>query len=102
MLTGLRADRSKAPGSEGAAQAAIMGEDTRDPVIELDTRGVGLLRSWASPRTEFRVTRSPDGSIVLHPMFAHDADLWRSGLVEQIVENFSHPDQMIRLKPDKL
>ncbi len=79
-----------------------MGEDTRDPVIELDNRGVGLLRSWASPRTEFRVTRSPDGSIVLHPMFAHDADLWRSGLVEQIVENFSRPDQMIRLKPDKL
>lgn len=79
-----------------------MGEGVRDPVIELDSRGVGLLRSWASPCTEFRVTRSPDGSIVLHPMFAHDADLWRSGLVEQIVENFSHPGRMIRLKPDKL
>lgn len=79
-----------------------MGEGVRDPVIELDSGGVGLLRSWASPRTEFRVTRSPDGSIILHPMFAHDADLWRSGLVERIVENFSHPDQMIRLKPDKL
>ncbi len=79
-----------------------MGEGTRDLVIELDSRGVGLLRSWASPRTEFRVTRSPDGSIVLHPMFAHDADLWRSGLVEQIVENFSHRGRMIRLKPDNL
>jgi hypothetical protein len=79
-----------------------MGEDTRDPVIELDARGVGLLRSWASPHTEFRVTRSPDGAIVLHPMFSHDADLWRSGLVDQIVENFAHPDLMIRLKPDKL
>jgi hypothetical protein len=79
-----------------------MGEDTGDPVIELDARGVGLLRSWASPRTEFRVTRSPDGAIVLHPMFAHDADLWRSGLAGQIAENFAHPDLMIRLKPDKL
>ena len=79
-----------------------MGEDARDPVIELDMRGVGLLRSWASPRTEFRVTRSPDGAIVLHPMFTHDADLWRSGLVDQIVENFARPDLMIRLKPDKL
>lgn len=79
-----------------------MVEDTRDPVIELDTRGVGLLKSWASPRTEFRVTRAPDGAIVLHPMFPHDADLWRSGLVDEIVENFSRPDLMIRLKSDKL
>jgi hypothetical protein len=78
-----------------------MGEDARH-VIELDSRGVGLLRSWASPRTEFRVTRSPDGCIVLHPMFAHDADLWRSGLADEIVENFSRPGRMIRLKPDKL
>jgi hypothetical protein len=79
-----------------------MGEGTRDPVIELDTRGVGLVKSWASPRTEFRVTRAPDGAIVLHPMFTHDADLWRSGLVGEVVGNLSHPDLMIRLKPDKL
>lgn len=79
-----------------------MGEDTRDPVIELDTRGVELLKSWAAPRTEFRVTRTADGAIVLHPMFTHDADLWRSGLADEIAENFSHPDLMIRLKPDKL
>jgi hypothetical protein len=79
-----------------------MSEDTRDPVIELDTRGVELLKSWASPRTEFRVTRAPDGAIVLRPMFIHDADLWQSGLADEIVENFSRPAQMIRLKPDKL
>lgn len=79
-----------------------MSEDTRDPVIELDTRGVELLKSWASPRTEFRVTRAPGGAIVLRPMFIHDADLWRSGLADEIVENFSHPAQMIRLKTDKL
>lgn len=79
-----------------------MGEDTRDPVIGLDTRGVELLKGWAAPRTEFRVTWAPGGAIVLHPMFTHDADLWRSGLAEQIVENFSHPDLMIRVKPDKL
>jgi hypothetical protein len=79
-----------------------MGEGGRDPVIELDERGVELLRNWAHPCTQFRVTRQPDGSIVLHPMSAHDADLWRSGLVDKIVENFSHPDRMIRLKPDKL
>ena len=79
-----------------------MGEDTRDPVIELDMRGVELLKSWAAPRTEFQVTRAPDGAIVLHPMFTHDAELWRSGLADEIVENFSHPDLMIRLKPDKL
>lgn len=79
-----------------------MGEDARDPVIELDEHGVELLRTWARPRTWFRVTLSPDGSIVLHPMSAPDADLWRSGLVDKIVENFSHPDWMIRLKPDKL
>ena len=79
-----------------------MGADSGDRVIELDARGVGLLRSWASPRTEFRVSRAADGAIVLRPMFGHDADLWRSGLVGEIVENFAHPDLMIRLKPDKL
>lgn len=79
-----------------------MGEEGQDPVIELDQRGIELLRSWAHPCTQFGVTRRPDGSIVLHPMPAHDADLWRSGLVETITENFSHPDSMIRLKPDKL
>ena len=44
----------------------------------------------------------PDGSISLHPMSDHDAELWRSGLVSQIVDSFSHADRMIRLKPDKL
>lgn len=79
-----------------------MSEDGGDVVIELDERGVELLRSWARPRTQFHATMQPDGSIVLHPMSAHDAELWRSGLVSEIVENFSHPDWMIRLKPDKL
>jgi hypothetical protein len=79
-----------------------MDEDARDPVIQLDEHGVGLLRRLVDPCAEFRVTAQPDGSIVLHPMSAHDADLWRSGLVEEIAENFSHPDRMIRLKPDKL
>ena len=71
-------------------------------MIQLDERGVELLKSLAGPCSEFRVTAQPDGSIVLQPMSAHDADLWRSGLVNEIVENFSHPDWMIRLKPDKL
>jgi hypothetical protein len=102
MLTGSAPGAPAAKRREYSAQAAIMGDGTTDSVIELDTRGVGLLKSWASPCTEFRVTRSPDGAIVLHPMFTHDADLWRSGLVDQIVENFVHPDLMIRLKPDKL
>ena len=79
-----------------------MGEDARDPVIQLDEHGVDLLHSWARPRTCFRVTPSPDGCIVLHPMSAHDADLWRSGFVGEIAGNFSRPGQMIRLKPDKL
>lgn len=77
-------------------------EDARDPVIHLDQRGAGLLRSLASPCSEFRVTVQPGDSIVLHPMSAHEADLWRSGLVEKIAGNFSHPDWMIRLRPDKL
>lgn len=79
-----------------------MGQEGRDPVIELDERGIGLLKSWAHPCTQFRVTMPPDGSIVLHPMSAHDLDLWRSGLVDEIIENFSHPERMIRLKADKL
>ena len=79
-----------------------MGEDARDPVIQLDERGIELVRRLAGRFSEFRVTAQPDGSIVLHPMSAHDADLWRSGLVEEIIENFSHPDWMIRLKPDRL
>jgi hypothetical protein len=79
-----------------------MGEDARDPVIQLDERGVELLRRLAGPYSEFRVIAQPDGSIVLSPMSGPDADLWRSGLVDEIVENFSHPDWMIRLKPDKL
>jgi hypothetical protein len=80
----------------------VMGGEGRDPVIELDQRGVELLRNWAHPCTQFRVTMQPDGCIALHPMSTHDVDLWRSGLVETIAENFSGLDSMIRLKPDKL
>jgi hypothetical protein len=80
----------------------VMGQGHRDPVIELDKRGIDLVTSWAHPFTEFRVTLQPDGSIILHPMSVHDADLWRSGLVDEIIENFSHPERMIRLKADKL
>jgi hypothetical protein len=79
-----------------------MGQDGRDPVIELDDGLLNLLRSWARPGTQFRAAVQPDGSIVLRPMTGADADLWRSGLVEEIVEAFSHPERMIRLKPDKL
>ena len=79
-----------------------MAKDDRDLVIRLDEPGVALLTSLASPCREFRVTTLPDGSIVLRPMSTPDADLWRSGLVDQIVENFAHPDWMIRVKPDKL
>jgi hypothetical protein len=98
----LRSARPRGTGADDLSQVVVMGEDGRDPVIELDERGVGLLRSLAHPCTEFRVTMQPDRSIVLHPMSAHDADLWRSGLVDVIVENYSHPGRMIRLKPDKL
>jgi hypothetical protein len=77
-------------------------EDGWDPVIELDQRGVELLRNWAHPCTQFRAIRQPDGAIVLHPMSVHEADLWRSGLVDEIARSFSRPDRMIRLKPDKL
>jgi hypothetical protein len=79
-----------------------MGQDDGDPVIELDRQGIDLLKSWADPCTQFRVTRQLDGSLVLHPMSAHDAELWRSGLLDEIIENFAHPERMIRLKPDKL
>ncbi len=79
-----------------------MGQEDRNPVIELDESGIDLLKSRAHPCTQFRVTVQPDGAIVLHPMSAHDLDLWRSGLIDEIVENFSHPEQMIRLKADKL
>jgi hypothetical protein len=79
-----------------------MGQDGGDTVIELDRRGIDLLMSWARPCTQFRVTRQPDGSIVLRPISAHDAELWHSGLVDEIIENFAHPERMIRLKPDKL
>jgi hypothetical protein len=82
------------------AQAMIM-TDT-DPVIELDEPGIELLRGLAGPRTQFRVRKQPDGSISLHPMSAHDAELWRSGLVSTIVESFSGAELMIRLKADKL
>jgi hypothetical protein len=71
-------------------------------VIELDDRGVALLRSWAHPCTHFGVIMQSDGSIVLHPMSALEADLWRSGLVDQIISSFAHPERMIRAKPDKL
>lgn len=80
----------------------IMGENGTDAVIQLDERGVELLRGLAGTRSEFRVTAQPDGSIVLRPMSTDDADLWRSGLVDEIVDNFSHLDWMIRVKPDKL
>jgi hypothetical protein len=83
-------------------QVVVMGQDGRDPVIELDGRGVELLRDWAHPRTKLRVTMQPDGSVVLYPMSEDDAVLWRSGLVDTIVENFSHPGPMIRVKADKL
>jgi hypothetical protein len=79
-----------------------VGRDGRDPVIALDHGLIDLLRSWAHPSTQLRVTVQPDGSIVLRPMAGADADLWRSGLVEEIVANFAHPERMIRLKPDKL
>jgi hypothetical protein len=80
----------------------VVGPEPRDPVVELDERGIHLLKSRGYPCTQFRVTVQADGSIVLHPMSAHDADLWRSGLVDSIVENFSRPERMIRLKADKL
>jgi hypothetical protein len=79
-----------------------MSQGRRDPVIELDERGIDLLKSWVHPCMQFRVTVQPDGSIILNPMSAYDADLWRSGLVDEITENFSRPERMIRLKADKL
>jgi hypothetical protein len=94
-----------APGAlrqEAAAEVVAMGQDGADPVIELDRRGIDLLKSWARPCTHFRVIAQPDGSLVLHPMSAREAELWRSGLVDEIIKNFAHPERMIRLKPDKL
>jgi hypothetical protein len=82
-------------------QVVIMAEDA-DPVIELDEPGIELLRALAGPRSQFRVAKRPDGSISLHPMSAHDTELWQSGLVSTIVENFSSAELMIRLKADKL
>jgi len=79
-----------------------MGRGGRDPVIELDERGIDLLKSWVHPCTRFRAALQPDGSIVLHPMSAHDAELWRSGLTDRIIENFSRQERMIRLKADNL
>jgi hypothetical protein len=79
-----------------------MGQGNRDELIRLDERGIDLLKDWVHPCTEVRVTLQLDGSIVLQPMSAHDVDLWRSGLVDEITESFSHPGQMIRLKTDKL
>lgn len=90
------------PGEGGGAQVESVGEDGRDLVIQLDERGVALLKRLAGPCWEFRVTALPDGSIMLRPISAPDADLWRSGLVDLIVENFTHPDWMIRMKPDRL
>lgn len=83
------------------AQVMIMTEDA-DRVIELDEPGIALLRRLASPRTQFRVSQQPDGSIGLHPMSDYDAELWHSGLFGTIVEGFSSADTMIRLKADKL
>jgi hypothetical protein len=89
-------------GARLCRKVVIVGHGDRDPVIELDERGIDLLKSCMHPRTQVRVTVQPDGSIVLHPMSAPDAELWQSGLVEPIVENFSRPERMIRLKVDKL
>lgn len=79
-----------------------MGQDGADTVIELDRRGIDMLMNWANPCTQFRVTVQPDGTIVLHPMSVQEAELWRSGLLDEIVDNFAHPERMIRLKADKL
>jgi hypothetical protein len=87
---------------EAGAEVVAMGQDGGDPVIELDRRGIALLKRWARPCTQFRVTVQPDGCLVLYPMSVHDAELWRSGLLDEIIENFDHPERMIRLKPDKL
>jgi hypothetical protein len=89
-------------GQEAVPEVMAMGQDGGDRLIELDRLGIDLLKNWSSPCTQFRVTVQPDGSIVLFPMSADDAELWRSGLVDQIIENFAHPERMIRLKPDKL
>ena len=89
-------------GQGSVTEVVVMSQDGRDSVIELDGLGIDLLKRWAYPCTKFHVTAQPDGCIVLHPMSAHDAYLWRSGLVDEIIENFAHPERMIRLKADKL
>jgi hypothetical protein len=73
-----------------------------DPVIELDRHGIDLLMSWAKPCTQFRVTVQQDGIIVLNPMSVQEAELLRCGILDEIVDNFAHPERMIRLKADKL
>jgi hypothetical protein len=96
-----QADKPRRTGAR-LSQVVVVGPEPSDPVIELDKRGIDLLKSRGYPCTQFRVTEQADGSIVLHPMSAHDADLWRFGLVDSIVANFSRPERMIRLKADKL
>jgi hypothetical protein len=87
---------------EGVAERVTMSQNGGDPVIELDRHGIDMLMSWAKPCTQFRVTVQQDGIIVLHPMSVREAELLRSGLLDEIVDNFAHPERMIRLKPDKL
>ena len=79
-----------------------MGLGGGEPVIELDDRGVALLAKWAGACTHFIVERRPDDAIVLYPASAQEADLWRSGLFEQVADSFAHPGGMRRLKKDKL
>ena len=79
-----------------------MAEVAREPLITLDERGIALLRNWAGSRAEFRAAQQRDGSIVLRPISDHDAALWRSGLVDAIVDSFRRPDRMIRVKPGNL
>lgn len=92
-----------AQGQAGPRRAGeSMGEDGRELVIQLDERGVELLKGLAGPCSEFRVTPQQDGSIVLQPMSAPDVALWQSGLVDEIAGNFLLQARMIRVKPDKL
>jgi hypothetical protein len=79
-----------------------MADTAREPLIELDEYGVSLLRAWAGSCKEFRATQQQDGSIILRPISEHDAQLWRAGLVDAIVDSFSRPDRMIRVKAGNL
>jgi hypothetical protein len=72
------------------------------PVIQLDDRGVALLAEWAAPCTHFLVETGPDNAIVLHPVSGDEADLCRSGLLQQVADGFAHPASMRRVKRDKL